>query len=193
MSLEELPLPVICLVLERIKGLTPERLVRLSSCFSCRKWLRACREDVPWRAALSNTGGARDIPKSGLYRWVVDAYVPSVAKAVADLRTGFACIWSGSGFYGEARARLVERQEELDETRTYCEEQGVGSNLQPGFVGMKKVNECLHPFCRARKVQVFSCVVRQTGNYFTPQQTHSHWLQCRVCQRIFWFEEVGYG
>ncbi len=80
MSLEELPLPVICLVLKWIEGLTPERLVRLSSCFSNRKWVRACREDVPWRAALSSTGCARDFPACGLYRWFVYEYIRQLTK-----------------------------------------------------------------------------------------------------------------
>jgi hypothetical protein len=35
--LDDLPFPVICLILERIDDLTPERLVHLSLCFANRK------------------------------------------------------------------------------------------------------------------------------------------------------------
>jgi hypothetical protein len=113
MSLDALPLPVLCLVLERIEDLTPERLVRLSSCFSNRKWLRACREDVPWRAALLNTGGTKDLPKYDLYRWFVEEYMPLVANAVRELHCPdrYTCVWLGSGLYGEAIARLEMKQD----------------------------------------------------------------------------------
>lgn len=191
--MEELPLPVVCLVLERIEGLAPERLIQLSSCFSNRKWLRACREDVPWRAALRNTGGVLEIPKFGLYRWFVEEYVPAVAKVVEEMRVGYTRIWSGAGMYGEAKGSFETSDDAFKEGPCDCHFSGIGSNLQLGFLDMRSMRECLHPHCRARSVQVFSCTVQQTGNYFSPQQTHTHWLQCCVCRRRFWFEEVGYG
>ncbi len=191
--MEGLPLPVICLILERIEELTPERLGQLSSCFSNRKWLRACRDDVPWRAALCNTGGAKDFPDNGIHRWFVTEYVPLVAKAVAELHKGYTRVWAGGGLYGQAQAKL-DSKEGNDLVPMQCKEGGVGGNLLPGYRGMKSMVECLHPHCRARQVHVFSCTVQQTGNYFSPEWAHSHWLECCVCRRrLFWFEEILYG
>jgi hypothetical protein len=198
MSFEGLPLPVICLVLERIEGLTPERLVRLSSAFANRKWLRACREDVPWRAALRDMDGVCDVPKCGVYRWFVEEYMPLVAIAVRELHCSESstCVWLGGNMYGEAITRLEVKETDVFDAEPsvcLCLNVGVGGNLQPGFQGMRSMMECLHPHCRARSVQVFSCSSRESGHYFSPQQTHTHWLQCCVCQRRFWFEETGYG
>lgn len=196
-SLDALPLPVLCLVLERIDNLTPERLVQLSRSFGNRKWVRACRDDVPWRAALLNTGCVSDIPKSGLYDWFVNVYVPQVAPTVNELhlpKRDFVVVWHGSNLYGRAVTRKLEENDcRFDDQRSECSFVGVGGNLCAGFLGMKSMSECMHPYCRSRVVVVLACQARETGNFYAPEQTHSHWLQCLVCKRKFWFEEIGYG
>ncbi len=191
MSFDELPLPVICLILERIEGLTPERLVMLSPCFANRKWLQACREDVPWRAALRNTGGVTELPKCGLYRWFVGEYVLSVAKAKEELQKGYTCVWFGGGLYSEAEARISER--EIDSTAASTCAIGVGSDLRPGFHGMRSANECIHPYCRARGARLLLCEMEGTGSFVYPDTVHTHWQICTQCQRTFCFQVIEHG